>query len=69
MKTIVIIGGSKGIGNAILHTLLENHKIINISRTPPETTHHNLIHYSCDILVDELPDLDAVDGLAYCPGV
>jgi len=68
MKTIVIIGGSKGIGNAILLALVENHNVINISRTPPETSHHNLRHYSLDILKDELPDLDVVDGLVYCPG-
>jgi len=68
MRTIVIIGGSKGIGNAILYNLLESHKIINISRTSPETTHQNLTHYSCDILADELPDLDTVDSLVYCPG-
>lgn len=68
MKTIVIIGGSKGIGNAIVHTLIESHSIINISRTPPEMQHDNLKHYNCDILTDELPDLDVVDGLVYCPG-
>lgn len=68
MRTIVIIGGSRGIGNAILRNLLETHKVINISRSTPETTHTNLTHYPCDILVDELPDLDAVDSLIYCPG-
>jgi 3-oxoacyl-[acyl-carrier protein] reductase len=68
MKTIVIIGGSKGIGNAILLALIESHNIINISRTPPETSHHNLRYYALDILKDELPDLDVVDGLVYCPG-
>ena len=68
MRTIVIIGGSKGIGNAILHNFLETHKVINISRTAPETTHQNLAHYTCDILADELPDVDVVDSLVYCPG-
>ena len=68
MKTIVIIGGSKGIGNAITNTLIENYKVVNISRTAPATSHHNLTHHSCDILVDELPDLESVDGLVYCPG-
>ena len=68
MKTIVIIGGSKGIGNAIINTLIENYKVVNISRTAPATSHHNLTHHSCDILVDELPDLESVDGLVYCPG-
>lgn len=68
MKHIVIIGGSKGIGNAILHTLLESHTITNISRTPPQTQHPNLTHNSCDILTDALPNVAAVDGLVYCPG-
>ncbi|MFT5435956.1 MAG: 3-oxoacyl-[acyl-carrier protein] reductase [Ulvibacter sp.] len=68
MRTVVIIGGSKGIGNAILHNLLESYKIINISRSVPETVHNNLTHYCCDILIDELPDLDTVDSLVYCPG-
>jgi len=68
MKTIVVIGGSKGIGNAIISTLIKSHSIINISRTPPENQYTNLTHYHCDILVDELPDLDVVDGLVYCPG-
>ncbi|WP_434037528.1 SDR family NAD(P)-dependent oxidoreductase [Formosa sp. 4Alg 33] len=68
MKTIAIIGGSKGIGKSIVHLMLENHKVINISRTPPETEHPNLTHYTCDILTDELPDLEHVDSLVYCPG-
>ncbi len=68
MKTIVIIGGSKGIGNAILKTLLETHKIINISRTAPDLIHHNLTHHTCDILIDELPEIESLDGLVYCPG-
>ena len=68
MKTYIVIGGSRGIGNALVYTLLENHKVINISRTKPELSHENLIHYDCDILNDELPELDAADGLVYCPG-
>lgn len=68
MKTIVVIGGSKGIGNAVVNSLLESHHVINISRTSPESQHPNLNHYKCDILTDELPDLDSADGLVYCPG-
>lgn len=68
MNTYIIIGGSRGIGNAIVQNLLENHKVINISRTKPEITHNNLTHYDCDILKDELPDLESADGLVYCPG-
>jgi len=68
MKTYIVVGGSRGIGNAIVKTLLENHKVINISRTKPELSHENLNHYECDILKDELPEIDAADGLVYCPG-
>lgn len=68
MKTILIIGGSKGIGKAISNVLLDTCKVINISRSKPEFEHQNLTHYSCDILTDELPDLESVDTLIYCPG-
>jgi NAD(P)-dependent dehydrogenase (short-subunit alcohol dehydrogenase family) len=68
MKTIVVIGGSKGIGNAIVKTLINTHKIINISRSTPELLHENLKHYTCDILNDDLPYIESIDGLVYCPG-
>ncbi|TXD81305.1 SDR family oxidoreductase [Subsaximicrobium wynnwilliamsii] len=68
MKTYIVVGGSKGIGNAIVTTLLENHKVINISRSKPETEHEHLKHYSCDVLKEDLPDIEAADGLVYCPG-
>ena len=68
MKTIIIVGGSKGIGRAILESLVDTHKIINISRTEPDIRHENLIHHSCNILTDNLPDIDWADGLVYSPG-
>jgi len=68
MKTIIIIGGSKGIGNAILNTMLNTHKVINISRTKPSQAHENLTHFSCDIKTDALPDIENADALVYCPG-
>jgi 3-oxoacyl-[acyl-carrier protein] reductase len=68
MKTIIVIGGSKGIGNAIVSNLLESNKVINISRTSPLQEHKNLIHLSCDITKDELPNIEEADALVYCPG-
>ncbi|NCO62547.1 MAG: SDR family oxidoreductase [Flavobacteriales bacterium] len=68
MKTIIIIGGSKGIGNAILENSLSNHKVINISRTSPPQEHANLTHITCDVLKDDLPVIEAADALVYCPG-
>jgi NAD(P)-dependent dehydrogenase (short-subunit alcohol dehydrogenase family) len=68
MKKILVIGGSKGIGKAIVASLIEKNNIINLSRTPPSLAHENLTHYNCDILTDQLPQLDAVDAIIYCPG-
>jgi 3-oxoacyl-[acyl-carrier protein] reductase len=68
MKTIIIVGGSRGIGKASIETLLPNNKVINISRNAPEVEHQNLTHYNCDVLSDELPNIEVADGLIYCPG-
>jgi len=69
MNRLIVIGGSKGIGNAIVKSLLSSYdEIINISRTAPETADTRLKHFSCDITMDELPDIDETDGLVYCPG-
>ncbi|MCB0447390.1 MAG: SDR family oxidoreductase [Gelidibacter sp.] len=68
MKTIIIVGGSKGIGKAIAQKLLPNHNIINISRSVPDFSHNNFVHHRCDVLKDELPQIDTADGLVYCPG-
>ena len=68
MKNIVIIGGSKGIGNAILRNAIQDNNVINISRNLPEITHPNLTNYQLDVLVSELPDIEQVDVLIYCPG-
>ena len=68
MNKIVVIGGSKGIGNAIINALVSENVIINISRTAPLQPHSNLTHYSCDILTDELPKIEDIDTLIYCPG-
>lgn len=68
MKNIVIIGGSKGIGNSILKQVIENNKVINISRTLPEISHPNLTNFQLDVLASELPNIEEIDVLIYCPG-
>ena len=68
MKKIVIVGGSRGIGNATVNALVSENQVINISRNKPDNSHQNLTHYSCDILTDELPVIDEIDALIYCPG-
>lgn len=68
MKKVLIIGGSKGIGKAILSNMKESYSMVNISRTPPINTDDDIEHYSCDILSDELPEIEELDALIYCPG-
>jgi len=68
MRTILIIGGSKGIGKAVIQELIDTNKVINFSRTTPAFSHPNLQHYTIDVLNDSLPELDAIDGVVYCPG-
>lgn len=68
MKNIVIIGGSKGIGKAILMQQLEHNLVFNISRNAPEISHANLKQFSLDVLSDALPDIENIDTLIYCPG-
>ena len=68
MKTIIVVGGSKGIGKAIIEKLIPNYLIIKLSRSKPHIEHQNLKHYNCDVLSDELPAIERADGLIYCPG-
>ncbi|PCE64785.1 SDR family NAD(P)-dependent oxidoreductase [Sediminicola luteus] len=67
MKRILIVGGSQGIGKAILEGLGPDTEIINLSRTAPETQ-IPIRHIPCDVLRDELPQIEKLDGLVYCPG-
>ena len=68
MKTILVIGGSKGIGKSIVMQLLDKHKVINFSRSSPDFEHANLKSFQLDVIVDNLPELSSLDGLIYCPG-
>lgn len=68
MGRLIVVGGSKGIGNAIVNALVSDNDIVNISRSAPAVEHQNLTHHSCDITKDELPDIDEADTLIYCPG-
>ena len=65
MRDILIVGGSKGIGNAVLKQQLEYHNVFSISRTEPDLKHTNLTHFSLDVLQEELPNIENIDTLIY----
>lgn len=67
MKTILIVGGSKGIGKAIVDKLKDTCTIITISRSKVDDVGYGT-HFSLDVLEDDLPEIDKIDGLVYCPG-
>ena len=68
MKNIVIVGGTKGIGKAIVASLVDNNNITCLSRSKSEFSHDNYSHIKYNSLEDELPDIEFVDCLIYCPG-
>ena len=65
---ILIIGGSKGIGQQLLSNEFSDKEIINFSRTAPAVTSANVTHHEINILEDELPELENVESIIYCPG-
>ncbi len=72
MRNYVIIGGSSGIGNAIVESL-EDHdaNIVATYNTNAKESRGKVKYLKYDVTTDEL-DLDElpeqIDGLAYCPG-
>lgn len=68
MRTILVVGGSKGVGERLVALNIDHHRVINFSRSRPSVDHANLTHCEIDVLSDELPNLDELDQIFYCPG-
>lgn len=68
MKNIVIIGGTKGIGKAIVNEVVDNNNVVCLSRNQTDFSHDNYTFHNFDALVDDYPDFDSLDCLIYCPG-
>ena len=68
MKNIVIIGGTKGIGKAIVNEVADNNNVVCLSRNQTDFSHDNYTFHNFDALVDDYPDFESVDCLIYCPG-
>tara|TARA_B100000809_G_scaffold266932_1_gene333218 strand:- start:5959 stop:6642 length:684 start_codon:yes stop_codon:yes gene_type:complete len=68
MKTIAIIGGSSGIGRSLANLEKNTNKVITIQRNASGIIDDNVTEYLVDVLHGELPDLESLDMLVYCPG-
>lgn len=66
MSKVLIVGGSKGIGHELLKLISVDSECVNISRTDPNVS--GIEHHSIDVMNDELPDINDVNSLVYCPG-
>tara|TARA_B100001115_G_scaffold157208_1_gene129560 strand:- start:216 stop:878 length:663 start_codon:yes stop_codon:yes gene_type:complete len=62
-RKTLIIGGTKGIGKAILENL-KSHECHVISRSYSARQNH----YALDVLQDELPEIEGLNNIVYCPG-
>tara|TARA_Y100000992_G_C21253529_1_gene487242 strand:+ start:375 stop:1061 length:687 start_codon:yes stop_codon:yes gene_type:complete len=69
MSRTLIIGGSRGIGNNIVKEQLSLGKdCVSISRNA-SGIHDNLLQeFNVDVTSGELPDIDNINSLVYCPG-
>jgi len=71
MKNILLIGGSYGIGNAIVKSLQNDANLYIASRTNENLVGLNVTHISFDVTTDSLNTSNLpsiIDGLVYCPG-
>ena len=67
MKKTVIVGGNSGIGQSI-SSLLENDNCVTISRKSAVNNYENHQHFQVDVTKDEIPEINDVASLIYCPG-
>lgn len=69
-KNILLIGGSYGIGQEIIHLLKDSYTIHSASRSTP-TPSEAVTYHQFDVLTDSIATLDLpekIHGFVYCPG-
>lgn len=71
MRTIAVIGDSRGVGEALRNQLLENnYQVIGVSRSGGTSfgTYTNVQHDVVEEPIDLSLHTDQLDGIVYCPG-
>ncbi len=66
--TTLIIGGTHGIGRAVAQMLPQDNHIHIISRNGDDNPVAGATYHELDVLTDDLPDIDEVAQIVYCPG-
>ena len=67
MSKTLIVGGTKGIGLQITQ-LLDNRDCIIFSRERFNAISPNHIHFQLDVMKDDLPEINEISAIIYCPG-
>ena len=67
MGKILIVGGTKGIGQEIAQ-LLENKECVLFSRETYSVNSNKHVHYQLDVSEDNFPDIEDISSIVYCPG-
>ena len=67
MSKILIVGGTKGIGEAISNELLDKECVL-FSRESYEVKSSNHTHYSLDVKEGNFPEIEDLESIIYCPG-
>jgi len=72
MKKAILIGGTSGIGHALVQHLVQNQWEVHImSRKADEKNSYGQINYHTLDILDEspsFPEINAIDGFVYLPG-
>ena len=59
MSRVLVIGGSRGIGNNVINEQLANgDECVNISRNSSGISNNLLQEFNLDVTKDDLPDVD-----------
>ena len=67
MSKTLIVGASKGIGFEIAEQFSDK-PCVTISRNEKVSTNPNHFHYCLDVINDDLPEIDDISSIIYCPG-